>query len=222
MIRNSHERKDNDVTTDAWSLTPARSHETTDQEEFDALFKAHYQEVFRLLYRITGTREQAEDLAQETFLRLHQASHLWERPGSPDEREHPDHGATGGTDNVRAWLYRVASNLAFNTLRGEGRRRRRQESVARQVVVQGGQEADPAETAIRADERSAVRRALSALPRRQAQLLLLRHAGLSYRELAEALDVASGSVGTMLARAEAAFERSYRGTAPAEGGNHEV
>jgi RNA polymerase sigma-70 factor (ECF subfamily) len=39
--------------------------------------------------------------------------------------------------------------------------------------------------------------------------LLLRHAGLSYKELAEALQVAPGSVGTLLARAEAAFERAY-------------
>jgi RNA polymerase sigma-70 factor (ECF subfamily) len=54
-----------------------------------------------------------------------------------------------------------------------------------------------------------VRRALLKLPQKQGQLLLLRHAGLSYKELAEALQVAPGSVGTLLARAEAAFERAY-------------
>jgi RNA polymerase sigma-70 factor (ECF subfamily) len=222
MIRNSHEHKDSDVTTDAWSLRPARSQEAAGPKAFDALFKAHYQEIYRLLYRITGTREEAEDLAQETFLRLHKASYLWDRMQLPGEHRHPGLSAGGGTGNVRAWLYRVASNLAFNLLRGEGRRRRRQEAVARQVVVQGGQEADPAETAMRTDERTAVHRALAALPQQQAQLLLLRHAGLSYRELAEALGIALGSVGTMLARAEAAFARIYQADGSAEGGGHEV
>jgi RNA polymerase sigma-70 factor (ECF subfamily) len=61
---------------------------------------------------------------------------------------------------------------------------------------------------------------LSALPRNQAQLLILRHAGLSYREVAEVLDVAVGSIGTMLARAEAAFERCYQDIISAEGGEN--
>ena len=57
---------------------------------------------------------------------------------------------------------------------------------------------------------AAVRRVLAGLPQKQSELLLLRHAGLSYRELAEALGMAPGSVGTLLARAEAAFEKAYR------------
>ncbi|MCX7668548.1 MAG: hypothetical protein N2439_00555, partial [Anaerolineae bacterium] len=68
-----------------------------------------------------------------------------------------------------------------------------------------------------ADERIAVRRALARLPQKQAQLLLLRYAGLSYRELADAMEMAPGSVGTLLARAEAAFEQAYR--AETEGGD---
>jgi len=168
--------------------------------DFDALFLAHYSGVYRLLYRIVGTREEAEDLAQETFLRL-------ARQRFPADRQH----------NVRAWLYRVATNLAYNALRGQGRRERRQEAVAHQVTTAGSPALDPAEAAAREDERAVVRRALAVLPERQAQLLLLRHAGLSYRELAEALDVAPGSVGTLLARAEAAFEKVYR-----EGGGNEM
>lgn len=44
--------------------------------DFDALFLAHVAAVFRLAYRIAGTREEAEDLAQETFLRLHRSSNI--------------------------------------------------------------------------------------------------------------------------------------------------
>jgi RNA polymerase sigma-70 factor, ECF subfamily len=160
--------------------------------DFDVLFLAHYQAVFRLAYRLAGTREEAEDLAQETFARLHASPRLWSA----------EHGA------VRGWLYRVVTNLAYNSSRGQGRRRRREDAVFAEAGAQ--LEADPADLVEKAEQREAVRRALLRLPERQAQLLLLRHAGLSYKELADALGIAPGSVGTLLARAEAAFERAYR------------
>ena len=69
---------------------------------------------------------------------------------------------------------------------------------------------------IQHDERQIVRRALAELPERDAQLLMLRQAGLSYKELALALDVAPASIGTLLARAERAFEARYRATAGSE------
>jgi RNA polymerase sigma-70 factor (ECF subfamily) len=223
MSRNTHHNEDRRVTTEAWPLTRAMPQESADEQEFEALFKTHYQEIYRLLYRITGTREEAEDLAQETFLRLHRAPGVSNRQGRPVEHAHSGSHAAGERSNIRAWLYRVASNLAFNHLRGEGRRRQRQEAVARQTEVRDGGIGDPAETALRFEEQSRVRRALSALPQRQAQLLLLRYAGLSYRELAAAMDIAFGSVGTMLARAGAAFERSYQDMVLAEGGGqHDV
>jgi RNA polymerase sigma-70 factor, ECF subfamily len=168
------------------------SEEHTVAGDFDALFLAHYQAVFRLAYGLAGTREEAEDLAQETFARLHGSPRLWAA----------DEGA------LRGWLYRVATNLAYNSARGQGRRRRRENAVFAETGAQVG--ADPADAAERAEQRAAVRGALLRLPERQAQLLLLRHAGLSYKELAKALGIAPGSVGTLLARAEAAFERAYR------------
>ncbi len=174
--------------TDTLSATAMRAHAEVD---FDALFLAHYEGVYRLLYRIVGTRDEAEDLVQETFLKLSR------------QRFGPDR-----MHNVRGWLYAVASNLALNALRGRGRRQRREETVF-QLADRGG-EPDPAVVALRDDERAAVRRTLAALPERQAQLLMLRHSGLSYREIAEALGMAPGSVGTTLARAEAAFEAAWR------------
>ena len=192
------------MTTDAWTRSAAQSR---DEATFDALFLTHYQPIFRLLYRIAGTREEAEDLAQETFLRLHRSPELW-KGLQPEPREH----------NVRAWLYRVATNLAYNMLRSQQRRARREDVVLGQALSAGLGEPDPVEAAERDDERAAVRRALAALPERQAQLLLMRHAGLSYRELAEALGIAPGSVGTSLVRAEAAFEKVYQNLRGSEGG----
>jgi RNA polymerase sigma-70 factor (ECF subfamily) len=180
------------VTIAAQRSRPAPEEHTV-SGDFDALFLAHYQAVFRLAYRIAGTREEAEDLTQETFARLHRTPRLW----------------TSGADpaSVKGWVYRVVTNLAYNSARGEGRRRRREDAAYGEPL---GPAADPASLIEQAERREAVRAALLGLPERQAQLLLLRHAGLSYKELAAALGVAPGSVGTLLARAEAAFERAYR------------
>lgn len=168
------------------------------QAEFEALFLSHYEGIYRLLCRMLGSAEEAEDLAQETFLRLYRQRSL-----------------QGGEQHVRAWLYRVATNLGYNALRGRYRRERRQ----RRVADPTGPGADPAEAALRSAEQAGVRRALLTLPRRQAQTLLLYYAGLTYRELATALGVAPGSIGTMLARAKAAFAAAYRTTAlPPDGG----
>jgi len=172
--------------------------------DFDALFLAHYDGVYRLAYRLAGTREEAEDLAQEAFLRLHRSPHLWHAATDP-AAEH----------NVRAWLYRVVTNLAYNALRGERRRRQREDRVAGPTgPADRHTEVDIGEAALGAIEyaqtAAQVRSALAALTERQVQLLLLRQAGLSYRELADALGVAPGSVGTLLARAEAAFVAAYR------------
>jgi RNA polymerase sigma-70 factor (ECF subfamily) len=192
------------VASDTW---PRAAWRAGDKADFESLFLAHYDGVYRLLFRIVGSREEAEDLAQETFLRL-------SRQHFPEGRDH----------NVRAWLYRVATNLAYNALRGQLRQERRQEAVARQAAMNDSQPPDPAEVVLRDDERETVRRVLAGLPSRQAQLLLLRYAGLSYRELADAVGVAPGSVGTLLARAEAAFEAAYRATIliPTGGESHEM
>jgi RNA polymerase sigma-70 factor (ECF subfamily) len=157
-----------------------------DESAFDNLFVRHYAVVYRVVYGLTGTREAAEDAAQETFLALYR------RPPAPDQP-------------LRPWLCRVALNTARNALRAERRDTLRVERAALDVVAAG----EPSEAVERAEERDRVRAALATLPQRQARLLLLRHAGLSYAEVAAALDLAPGSVGTLLARAERAFAEAY-------------
>lgn len=157
-----------------------------DEAAFEALFSANYAAVFRVAYGLTGARESAEDIVQETFLTLYR------RPPTPDQPP-------------RAWLCRVALNLGRNALRGEQRAITRAERAAVADISPD----DPSAEAERAEERAEVRAALAALPERQARLLLLRYAGLSYAEIAMALDIAPGSVGTLLARAEQAFAARY-------------
>ncbi len=154
---------------------------------FEQLFLRHYGQVYRVLYSLVGSREEAEDLVQETFLALY---------------DHPPAPEVGGA--LLAWLCRVALNRGYNVLRGQRRARQRLERLA-----EPPDQFDPHAELLRAEERARVREALARLPERQGKLLLLRHAGLSYAEVATTLEIAPGSVGTLLARAERAFLAAY-------------
>jgi len=171
--------------SDAALLERLRSGDST---AFDELFLRHYAAVYRVLYGVVGIAQEAEDLAQETF------TALYRQPPRLDGA-----GALGG------WLYRVAVNRAYNALRGKQRLQRRLE----RVEPEPEQQSDPQDEYLRREERERVRAALARLPERTAKLLLLRYAGLSYSEIAGALDLAPASVGTLLARAERAFEAAY-------------
>jgi RNA polymerase sigma-70 factor (ECF subfamily) len=184
MIVDAAKRGPGPIDTDALLLERLRS---GDEESFERLFERHYGTVFRALFGLTGIREEAEDLAQETFLALYHTP------------PRPEPGVS-----LAAWLCRVGLNRGYNRLRGEQREQRRVERVADEPVQAG-----PEEELGRVEDRARVRSALAQLPERQARLLLLRHAGLSYAEVAQALEVAPGSVGTLLARAERAFVAAY-------------
>jgi RNA polymerase sigma-70 factor (ECF subfamily) len=163
-----------------------------DTTAFETLFQRHYDRVYGILFRLVGERSEAEDLAQEVFLRLH--DHAL-RVHALRRRHHDD--------NVGAWLYRVATNLGYNALRD--RRRRWQRDVYLVPPEAGDAEADAA----RREERRAVRAALARLSERQAQLLILRQMEFSYAECAAIVGVAPASVGALLARAARAFREAY-------------
>lgn len=171
-----------------------------DAASFDALFYRHYDRVYGLLFRLVGERGEAEDLTQETFLKLH--AHASSRPTSGQ--------SVTTEENVSAWLYRVALNLGYNAVRG--RRRFWQRNTLLLPEAELPVEGQVEQRALRA----AVRAALARLPERQAKLLLLRQMGFSYAECAAVCEVAPGSVGTLLARAAEAFRRAYRATGSEE------
>ncbi|MHB1007389.1 MAG: sigma-70 family RNA polymerase sigma factor [Chloroflexota bacterium] len=165
-----------------------------DEAAFETLFLRYYAQVYGVLFRLVGDRQEAEDLAQEVFLKLH-----GQRFGRAEEQ------------NLGGWLYRVAVNAALNARRAGQRRERREESATRQArVLSVGEAPDPAQVALRNEERVLVRRALAGLAERDRLCLVLRYAGLSYAEVAKAIEVAPGSVGTLLARAEERFRERFR------------
>ena len=101
------------------------------------------------------------------------------------------------------WLSVAAAHTALNLLRSGRRRTAREEAAAGDDAVVP----DVAEAVVTLEERSRVRAALARLPRKQAVALVLRHSGLSYAEVAAALDLSPGSVGTTVRRAESALRK---------------
>ncbi|MCO5190044.1 MAG: sigma-70 family RNA polymerase sigma factor [Anaerolineae bacterium] len=174
------------MTTVSNKLT-ATTVSTSRDDDFDTLFLRHYDRVYGLLYRLVGTRAEAEDLAQEVFLRLYQ--------NPPRRRD----------SNIGAWLYRVATNSGYNAIRGRNRRWQRNLLL----VKQPQENDDPQRQAEVNAEKMAVRTALATLSPRHGQLLLLRQMGLSYAELATACDMNPASVGKTLSRAADAFRAAY-------------
>ena len=169
-----------------------RKYKTTDNstnlEGFEANFEEHWARVYELIFRLTGDRHEAEDLALEAFWRL------YSRPPRSNQ-------------NLAGWLYRVATNLGFNALRAQ-KRRARYEAQAGRVEMENAA-ADPAEEAERAEERRLVRETLIKMKPRSARLLTLRYSGFNYAEIASLLDLSPNSVGKLLARAEQEFIQMY-------------
>ncbi len=158
---------------------------------FAELFDAQFRRIFRYLDRLSGDGELAADLTQEAFVRLYR------RGAMPD--------------TPVAWLITVATNL-FRNEKSTRARRRKLLTVARGEGVLGDPPRSPDEDVQGEESRRRVRLAIDQLPERDRSLLLLRAEGYSYRDLAAALGLNEASIGTLLARAKAAFRSSYEGT----------
>ena len=162
------------------------------ESAFEAAFREYWPRLVAILYRLVGESDEAEDLALETFWQLHR---------NPPPLTHQE--------SLRGWLYRVATNLGLNVLRAR-KRRQRYETQASQLELLESLPDDPADEVERVQESGCVRLALAQMKPRSAQLLVLRHSGFSYAEIAATLGVAPASVGVLLARAEKEFEGHYR------------
>ena len=159
---------------------------------FEALFLKYYPRVVGVLYRLVGERGPAEELANDVFWKLHRQPWLAESDG-----------------NVGGWLFRTATNLGIDHLRAVARRRKREEAAGRHLM-EGGVFPDPLAEVLRAERARRIRGVLAGLKPAHARILILRTSGLSYNELADSMGVKRGTIGTMLVRAEAAFQKRFR------------
>jgi RNA polymerase sigma factor (sigma-70 family) len=151
--------------------------------DFDATFDQHYPALVRYCQRLTGDGDLAEDIAQESMVRLF------------------DHRVTGTGAGVRAWLFKTATHLVRDRYRVGKNRLRLLEA---HPVVPSEPES-PERSLERREAKGRVREALQALAPRDREILLMRYSGFSYKEIAEVIEVAATSVGTLLARAERRF-----------------
>ena len=146
----------------------------------ERLFYRHHEPLRRYLVRLTGDPELAADAAQEAFVRL-----LGQQP--PPEQ-------------ARAWLFRVATNL----VRDDARKAHRHAVLGasgRTLAAHGDAPRAPDAVVEQNAARALVNEALRALSPKERQALLMREEGFAHREIAEALDTTTGSIGTLLRRA---------------------
>jgi len=148
------------------------------------LFEQDYPSLVRFLYRRLGDRDQAEDLAQEAFIRL-----LERQPRNP-----------------RAYLFTTALNLVRDAMRGETRRTRHLQVLA---AEDHEVEPSPENELLRSETAAGVRAALAQLSERDHTLLLLWEEGFPYKEIADLIGVSPTSVGPLLARAQKRFLKHY-------------
>jgi RNA polymerase sigma factor (sigma-70 family) len=161
--------------------------------DLDEVFRRNYQLVVGVAARALGSRDQAEDVAQEAFLSFGRTS------------------VPAG--EARRWLCVAAAHTALNQLRSARRRASREKTA---VTAIDAVVSDVAETVVTLEERTRVRAALARLPRKQAVTLVLRHSGLSYADVGAALGLSPGSVGTTVRRAESALRKELNRHASSE------
>ncbi len=146
-----------------------------------ALVARHREDLFRYVARYTGDSDLADDVVQETFLRLR------ERVPSDDSR-------------LKGWLFTVATNLARDALKLD-RRRRQLERECTHELPRPAPTDDPLVRTELEDLRSRVRRALDSLKEEERTVLLMYQEGFRHREIATAVGTTTEAVGSMIVRA---------------------
>jgi len=162
-----------------------------DESAFDELVRLHQKDVYRLAYRLTGSPEEADDVAQETFLRAYRAV-----------------GDFRGDATLRTWLMKIATNLSLNLVQS-ARVARRDASPVEDVtpaVEHGGDD--------RIQEMERRRRlapAIERLPPKQRATLALRvQQGLKFKEIARIMGCTTGTAKANFSHAVAALRLALK------------
>lgn len=156
------------------------------REAFSELVRRHQNRVFSLAVRMTGDRDDAADLAQETFIRAFRKLRLYD----------PEY-------SFGNWLLSICANLGKNRIRSESRRRKAQ-VVHSEIVAQTSAGFDP--------RKAELSEALKHMPEKLRLPLVLKHAeGLSYDEIAQVLKIGVSAAKMRVKRAREALVRTLRG-----------
>ncbi|OHB60865.1 MAG: hypothetical protein A2168_04300 [Planctomycetes bacterium RBG_13_50_24] len=170
------------------------AHRQGDPAAFGELVRRYGDSVLGYLIRMSRNREQAEDLFQETFKRVHEKAHTFRGP------------------QFKGWLFKIATRVTLDGLR-HGKRIKavslnhqldcdNPNSEQLGAVALADNSCNPSEQALKAEQTEQVRRAIELLPERQrATLVLAYYQQLSYPDVAEVLGCSVGTVKTQMFRA---------------------
>jgi RNA polymerase sigma-70 factor, ECF subfamily len=165
---------------------------------FEALVRRHERRVFRLLLRMLGSPDEAEDVAQETFLNLHRHGHRFRSEA-----------------RFSTFVYRVAANAALNRRRSQGRSAARMQKLSQRHAAGDDlpqSPRNPEEAAVSKETTAQVQSALGRIPPiLRLPLVLYDVEGLAYGEIAQVLGVAEGTVKSRIHRARQALREELRG-----------
>ena len=169
------------------------AHRQGDATAFGELVRRHGDSLLGYLIRMSGSRDKAEDLFQETFKRVHEKAHTFRGP------------------QFKSWLFQIATRIVFDGAR-RGERLKvvslnqpadcGGEGEPPEAVAVADNSSNPTEQAVKAERTEQVRRAVGSLPARQrAALVLAYYQQLTYREVAAAMGCSEGTVKTQMYRA---------------------
>jgi RNA polymerase sigma-70 factor (ECF subfamily) len=202
VLRSRDEAAAGDVDPDGELVERWRS---GDEVAFETLVRRHERRVFGLALRMLGSREEAEDVAQEVFLNLHRSGHRFRRQA-----------------RFSTFVYRVTVNAALNRRRSLGRRRARMEGLTLRQA--SGDDLptvprDPENSLLEGELRARLEREILELSEAlRAPLVLHDVEGLPYAEIARILRVAEGTVKSRIHRARRALRRQL-GSPSSQGGS---
>jgi RNA polymerase sigma-70 factor (ECF subfamily) len=170
------------------------AHRRGDPAAFGELVRRYGNSVLGYLTRMSGNREQAEDLFQETFKRVHEKAHTFRGP------------------QFKGWLFKIATRVALDGIR-RGKRTKaislnqqldcdNPDSGQLDAVALADNSCNPSEQALKAEQTEQVRQVIGSLPSKQrATLVMAYYQQLSYPEVAEVLGCSVGTVKTQMFRA---------------------
>jgi RNA polymerase sigma-70 factor (ECF subfamily) len=170
-----------------------------DGEAFRELFEKHRRAIVNFAYQIVGSRQRAEEIAQDVFLQIYRAAGRYE----PNAK-------------FTTWLYRIATNACLNEVRRPEHRHPRRplehetdDDRQRAEIAFADPAAIPGDTALAGRQLEAkIQAVLAELPPNQrAALLMSRSEGMSYAEVAEALDTTESAVKSLVFRATATMRK---------------
>ena len=168
---------------------------TGDQAAWETIVRQHWRKVFNVAYKFVGKHDEAEDLAQDIFLKIFKALDTFDRRA-----------------NFQTWIISIARNLCIDHYRSV---RKERETIAREVdagdLTPVSAEIGPDRALERSDLRALLQRALERLPVALRTAVVLRDLQeLSYQEIADQLDLPEGTVKSRINRGRLELARQVR------------